>query len=437
MPVDNTKVISPRLSKGRDAHLDGMRGIAAFIVLITHTLAAFWPTTVYGPLREGSVADFLFLRTPLAILTNGHFAVGLFFILSGYVLTKKYFTSPPPTLEKLAPDIGKRFTRLYLAAFPAAVAAALLMWSGCYYNVPAAELTHSRWLADSRHTCSGFELALVVINPLMCLTDKYNPVAWSLFVELWGSIAAFCIVIATSQLATLGRIVFGVAIVVLSRLSALGNGDSVTYGYLGFFAIGVLFADFEPKLIAALGGGRRTTPIQYAAHYGAWALAIALCAIPHYALFHGEPTLLPKPAAMVVKAAVMGGPSGALAILVFAIVLLSHAAKDLLSKRMPAYLGRISVGLYLVHMPILYSLGCSIVSHHSQLGLDFDLSRQLAACAVVMASLGVGHAYSVLFDDFAVNVSRRLGQLLRGNLRGATPNCARSTTGSTKIEPAC
>lgn len=412
-------VMSARLSTGRDRHLDGMRGIAAFIVLITHTLAAFWPTTVYGPLREGSVADFLFLRTPLAILTNGHFAVCLFFILSGYVLTKKYFVSPPPTLGELAPDIGKRFARLYFAAFPAAVAAALLMWSGCYSNVSAAELTHSRWLAESRHTCSGFELALVFVNPIMCLTDKYNPVAWSLFVELWGSIAAFCIVISTSQLAPLGRIVFCVAIVVLSRLSALGNGDSVTYGYLGFFAIGVLFADCEPKLSDAMGSGRRTTTIQHVAHYGVWTLAIALCSIPHYALFHGEPTLLPKPAAAVVKMAVMGGPSGILAILVFAVVLLSHAVKDLLSKRMAAYLGRISVGLYLVHMPILYSLGCSVVSHHSRLGIDFDWSRQVAAAAVVMASLGMGHLYSVLFDDFAVNASRRLGQLLSGNLRRA------------------
>jgi peptidoglycan/LPS O-acetylase OafA/YrhL len=396
----------------RDTHLDGMRGVAAFIVLITHTLAAFWPTTVYGPQRSGSTVDFLFLKTPLALMTNGHFAVCLFFILSGYVLTKKYFVSSTPSLQRLGPDIGKRFARLYVAALPAALAAAILMWGGLYYTHSAADFTHSRWLAESRSTCSPRDVGLVLLNPIMCLTDQYNPVAWSLFVELWGSIAAFCIVIVTSQLKPLGRLAACAAIVILSRLASLGNGDNVTYGYLGFFAIGVAFADFEPRILEAVEKVPRGRVWRAASTAGLIVLVMLLCAIPHYALFHGQPTLLPRYGAVALKLAVMGGPSGVLALVVFAIVLASRSAQSILSTSIPAFLGRISVGLYLVHMPILFSLGCWIVSHHHTFDMSLAWGRAFAAIAVIALSLVLGHVYSIVFDDRAVAISRRLGQLL-------------------------
>jgi peptidoglycan/LPS O-acetylase OafA/YrhL len=57
--------------------LDGLRGLAATIVLIGHTnVALAKPIEVLDTIRQ----------SPLAILINAYGAVHLFFILSGFVL---------------------------------------------------------------------------------------------------------------------------------------------------------------------------------------------------------------------------------------------------------------------------------------------------------------------------------------------------------------
>lgn len=406
--------VPPHAIGSRDKHLDGMRGCAALIVLTTHTLSAFWPTAVFGPQRSASLLDLVFLKTPLALLTNGMFAVCLFFILSGYVLTRKYFLAPPATIRALAADIGKRFPRLYTAALPATLAAALLMWFRLYYNVPASMLTHSQWLASLRDTCSTKELVLAFANPVVCLSGKYNPVAWSLFVELWGSVAAFCLVIATSQLNPRGRLACVLLVVVCSRLAATGDGDTSAYGYLGFFAIGVAFADWEQLLRGTRFESVCASRTYSIARCVAFSAMIGLSAIPYYAFADGEPTLLPWLASEAIRVAVQGGPAGLLAIVVFAVMMTSSSTRKLLSYGIPCYLGRISVGLYLVHMPLLCTLGSYVVAHHIECGLGLESARLIAAVSVIMASLGLGAIYSIVIDDTAVSVSHRIGQILRG-----------------------
>ena len=66
-------------------YLDSIRGVAALFVLLSHTVAAFaWP--------KGFDT---FLNLPfVSILFSGQEAVCMFFVLSGYVLSKPYFRSP-------------------------------------------------------------------------------------------------------------------------------------------------------------------------------------------------------------------------------------------------------------------------------------------------------------------------------------------------------
>lgn len=70
---------------------DGLRGVAAVVVLIHHSLltvpslaSAYYPTTVTAIAWSKS---WLITYTPLHLIWAGTEAVCLFFILSGFVLT--------------------------------------------------------------------------------------------------------------------------------------------------------------------------------------------------------------------------------------------------------------------------------------------------------------------------------------------------------------
>ena len=74
--------------------LDGLRGIAALTVVLYHYLSAFLPA-----LTPDETANPHWLSdTPLAVIFNGPFAVVVFFVLSGFVISKsahlrEYFAS--------------------------------------------------------------------------------------------------------------------------------------------------------------------------------------------------------------------------------------------------------------------------------------------------------------------------------------------------------
>ena len=90
---------SSPIGSGRLSSLDGLRGIAALIVVAHHAsllvpaISAAYLTPGGGPVA-GSVA-WWFTYTPLKLLTAGPEAVIVFFVLSGFVLTLPLLSGRP------------------------------------------------------------------------------------------------------------------------------------------------------------------------------------------------------------------------------------------------------------------------------------------------------------------------------------------------------
>jgi peptidoglycan/LPS O-acetylase OafA/YrhL len=63
--------------------LDGLRGVAALIVVCFHFACAFLPDLI--PDQTGTLS--WVIDTPIGILLNGPFAVSVFFVLSGFVVS--------------------------------------------------------------------------------------------------------------------------------------------------------------------------------------------------------------------------------------------------------------------------------------------------------------------------------------------------------------
>jgi len=79
------------MTGSRLQHLDGIRGIAAFAVFVCHFIQVFVPHVYYLDAAQGhGLWEDEFATSPFNIIVNGNFAVCLFFVLSGFVLSHRF-----------------------------------------------------------------------------------------------------------------------------------------------------------------------------------------------------------------------------------------------------------------------------------------------------------------------------------------------------------
>lgn len=148
--------------------LDGLRGIAATIVLIGHTNVALEkPLEVLVSIRQ----------SPLAILINGFGAVHLFFILSGFCLASS------AARNRSATDLSQFYVRRFFRIHPPYMFALLAAWLLSFsYDVSQANGGLSRWMLD----LAGIHLTVPELLRYLCIPGNAGnqlSAGWSLFVE--------------------------------------------------------------------------------------------------------------------------------------------------------------------------------------------------------------------------------------------------------------
>lgn len=111
---------------GRFLALDGLRGVAAVVVVLTHIMAR-WPTHLHL----------------LPFVKGGYLCVDVFFVLSGFVIAHAYGERLPASTGAVAGFLGRRWLRIYPLHF-AMIALLLAMeglklvaqWRGGHPDVP-------------------------------------------------------------------------------------------------------------------------------------------------------------------------------------------------------------------------------------------------------------------------------------------------------------
>lgn len=137
-------------------YLEGLRGIASLIVVFHHYMCAFYPAMVFGAGAAFHIGpiEARFAASPLNVLYNGGFAVCIFFVLSGYVLTNRYFRIRQRDL--VTSSAVRRYVRLMIPTLFTVIVAYLLSTANLYYNGLASNITGSTWLASANSYTAGF-----------------------------------------------------------------------------------------------------------------------------------------------------------------------------------------------------------------------------------------------------------------------------------------
>lgn len=189
---------------GRLLQLEGLRGLAAFAVVVWHFLWAF------APWELGTVAGWpsqdLIGRVTVALM-DGPAAVALFFVLSGFVIPLRLFRSGRS--RAVVEAAAKRWPRLAGLTLLAVLFAYALFRLGLFHYREAGHLTGSDWLASYGGAAPGKtpapSLAGAVheglIGAFLNNNDAYDPVLWTMRHELLGSFLSMALALAICRLA--------------------------------------------------------------------------------------------------------------------------------------------------------------------------------------------------------------------------------------------
>jgi peptidoglycan/LPS O-acetylase OafA/YrhL len=325
----------------KDAALEALRGFAAIIVVFWHSMLGFFPAA--SGIFNYFPPDQALVGRPWFGFLNGPAAVGFFFVLSGFVLTRGYFQKKDDI--SIVRGAVKRWPRL---AVPV-LAAVLMSWAffalDLYRYVDAASVTKSAWLyrfafASQTPFVPEFWDATAQGTYLTFFRGDsyYDSSLWTMRVELIGSYIAFALAIVLVRLsaASVWFTVFLLAVV--ATLCHYANTNYVA------FPAGVALAFF---LV------RRPLAMPF------WLSAILLLLSGYLAGYSGHPvgaySLFGWFVSDNVPIVYVHMVAGVIAI---AAVEAWAGLRQILQKRFFLFIGEISFPLYLVHVPVLCSAGC-------------------------------------------------------------------------------
>ncbi|HEX9228577.1 MAG TPA: acyltransferase [Arthrobacter sp.] len=369
--------------QSRVTQLDGLRGIAALVVVACHvmsTLPGIGNAVNGDRAAELTTAESWAVYSPLHVLWNGTPAVHVFFVLSGFVLVLPF--TRPGAARSWAQYYAKRFFRLYLPAWASlAVAVALILM------IPrTASPLQSPW-AD-----------MYVIDPsvgqvlkdglLMLSASTINTPLWSLKWEVAFSLLLPAYVFVALRWRRFWHVKIGVALL-LALVGALLDVDWLSY--LPIFAIGAVLGA-ERERISALS---RSWP------RGVWFIVAAA------GLFLANAEWIsPEQPIPGVEAVVTVG-----SVLIVLLFVSCGPAKKLGDTAVAQWLGRVSFSLYLVHLPIILAVVTLLRS----------VSLPLALAVSVAASLVTAELFFRYVEQPAHRLSMAVGRAVERKTRRDVP----------------
>ncbi len=390
----------------RVQHLDGLRGLAACTVMVAHGAIAF-DFALYSGDPSDSVNnwDVWLSGAPFMLPVAASLAVCLFFALSGFVLIGSFDAAP----KGFVPLLVKRYVRL---AMPV-VCACLLSWAivsvGGMANHRVAAITHSSWL-DSHfgQTASLFAALKEGVTVFFTGTEmrqSYDAPLWTMPMEFAGSIGILLACSVTKRVVAqparhrLIYIALGLVLYVV-----------VFRSYLGLFAAGALVRLILPQGLRWLNG-RPAIPL------GLCVIGLLIGTAPVsqagwliYAILPdvgGGPSWLPWPA----SGAMFWHAIGATLIL---IGLQSwRSVQRRLAMPLFQWLGDISFPLYLLHLPILMSVGCWTFLAGEAIGAPRMISIVVAFLTFGSVAVGCADAFTRLIERRALRWSGNLARRIR------------------------
>lgn len=200
------------------SYLDGLRGVAAFIVFIDH-----FATNWFEPLRRGygsTEENHYLIQLPFVrLLFAGRSSVAVFFVISGFVLSYKPIKQIrsgqfEALLDTLASSVFRRGLRLYLPVAAGTFLSMLIAYMGWYRELPESSTdalppdfdNFSDHFWHWRNHMVGIAWPFQEVTPNTPYGPPYNGHLWTIPIEYYGSIVVYGMILGFSRCQALVRL---------------------------------------------------------------------------------------------------------------------------------------------------------------------------------------------------------------------------------------
>ena len=342
-----TKIISPDPvpQRRRLIALDGLRGVAALVVVFHHCFLTSPKLDIALNNSMGNSigsVSWLAVNTPIHLFWEGTQAVYVFFVLSGFVLVL-------PVVNRWRDGRSfdwrgyypQRFLRLYLPVWVALLLALANIAVFGRHVVPGGSYWLNEHFTNPHGVTTALHQATLLVN-----FEWVNSVLWSLKCEVLFSVALPLYVITVWRFRRWGA----PKLLVVAAMLYVGfdKGHDLLI-YPPMFWIGSFLAVEHERLSASVTRwtARRWLPVT----------VVALLGLNSYWLILGLRFVPPPPAIAVTEVLVVAGA----ALLVF---VAAHWRSTALERAPAQWLGKRSFSLYLVHEPIVVALALALGGRH-------------------------------------------------------------------------
>lgn len=365
----STGALTSTTEKLRLDFLDGIRGWASLMVFLFHLIVQLLSGTT------PSYKNKLF-----AFALDGDFAVYIFFVLSGFVLSIKFILSPGK--YSVAQAVIARYFRLMIPIIITSFIAYMLMLAHAMYNVPAAgPALAPPWFAGYFHFEPTFKYFLqfnlyyVFFN--FTPDVNFNPVLWTISYEFIGSMLVYLII---GFFRTQRNQTYLVPLAVLIVFNLVHNP------IMACFAIGYVIAELYVAYSKRLEG------LTWLHGLATLLFCVPILASTFYRTDNRTVLAL-------------------LATLLVITVSFSKPLKHFFSNKVSRFLGKISFPLYLIHLPLV----CSFSSYLFLTLPAHGYSQQATSNIIIATTLPLGILLAWLIypiETFSVRAAKNISEKL-------------------------
>jgi peptidoglycan/LPS O-acetylase OafA/YrhL len=356
--------------------LEAVRGLAALSVVVYHLIFEFYPAMVNGDHGVSHMPysiELFFAKSPLYILYSGNFAVCIFFVLSGFVLSYKYFKTE--NTQIVIATAFKRYFRLVIPVCFSVLVVYLctLLQPNSPYGVQNPSFLGALY--------EGF------YGSFFRHTAEYNPQLWTMSYEFFGSflVFGFCLIFGNRKNRLFGYIL---AVIILWNDYYLG------------FVLGILICDLYCHKDEILKNKAvKWLLLALGIYLGAYPDINPLNITLYGALYH-----------LGITCIVYHTVGAAIVILV---VIHSIKITKILSKKLFQFFGKISFSMYLAHVAVLYYVAHPVFSHLTD---HIHLSYKYSFVITALIYLGLTFSFSYLMYRYIDQNGIRLSNYIYNRL---------------------
>jgi peptidoglycan/LPS O-acetylase OafA/YrhL len=394
----------------RIKYIEGMRGLAALFVLFEHVVCAFYPVLFPYPaaspipledLAAQSILIKTFVFTPLNIFFNGLFAVMIFLIISGYVISYNCFHSRDENY--VTASFFKRYFRLTIPILISCIITYFLLKVGAFYNGQASLESQSSWFSQFYNCDANFfnMIKFVLYDEYINFSKEdlycYNSTLWMMSSMLQGSflVYAFYALFARSS-SRLRIFIYITLIIIFSKSPILA------------VILGMILFDMDANNI----------------FQNVNKIILLIILLP--GIYLGSVIRLDFPFYTILDIDFMKEYFGSAAIachiyhiiggflLFFALSRLSFSIK-VFSSKVAVYLGKISFSIYILHFIVISSLSSYIfVWLKNNTNASNELSFIVTSVMTIVVTILLSHIFHHYIELKSINWSQSLYNFVSG-----------------------